>query len=331
MNISAIQTVLSSLSKRRVLVIGDVMLDHYLSGRIERISPEAPVPVVEVLHEEYRLGGAANVALNLQSLGAQAILIGITGDDRDGQQFQELLQQSGIQTKGIHIVANRPTTVKTRIMAKQQQIVRVDREICTEIKAAEQRAILKRIKVAIPTVDAVIIEDYDKGLLTSSLIHQILELCKAHDKQVTVDPKFQHFFNYAGVTVFKPNFKELQSNLGITIVTENDFVEAAATLQERINCDHLVITRGSKGLTIFSKGKHPIQLPTFAKEVFDVSGAGDTVISVLTLGMAAGLPIREAALLANHAAGVVCGKMGTSSVTSEEILASLLDHQKVHA
>lgn len=331
MNISAIQTVLSSLSKRRVLVIGDVMLDHYLSGRIERISPEAPVPVVEVLHEEYRLGGAANVALNLQSLGAQAILIGIIGDDRDGQQFQELLQQSGIQTKGIHIVANRPTTVKTRIMAKQQQIVRVDREICTEIKAAEQRAILKRIKVAIPTVDAVIIEDYDKGLLTSSLIHQILELCKAHDKQVTVDPKFQHFFNYAGVTVFKPNFKELQSNLGITIVTENDFVEAAATLQERINCDHLVITRGSKGLTIFSKGKHPIQLPTFAKEVFDVSGAGDTVISVLTLGMAAGLPIREAALLANHAAGVVCGKMGTSSVTSEEILASLLDHQKVHA
>lgn len=331
MNISAIQTVLSSLSKRRVLVVGDVMLDHYLSGRIERISPEAPVPVVEVLHEEYRLGGAANVALNLQSLGAQAILIGITGDDRDGQQFQELLQQSGIQTKGIHIVANRPTTVKTRIMAKQQQIVRVDREICTEIKAAEQRAILKRIKVAIPTVDAVIIEDYDKGLLTSSLIHQILELCKAHDKQVTVDPKFQHFFNYAGVTVFKPNFKELQSNLGITIVTENDFVEAAATLQERINCDHLVITRGSKGLTIFSKGKHPIQLPTFAKEVFDVSGAGDTVISVLTLGMAAGLPIREAALLANHAAGVVCGKMGTSSVTSEEILASLLDHQKVHA
>lgn len=331
MNISAIQTVLSSLSKRRVLVIGDVMLDHYLSGRIERISPEAPVPVVEVLHEEYRLGGAANVALNLQSLGAQAILIGIIGDDRDGQQFQELLQQSGIQTKGIHIVASRPTTVKTRIMAKQQQIVRVDREICTEIKAAEQRAILKRIKVAIPTVDAVIIEDYDKGLLTSSLIHQILELCKAHDTQVTVDPKFQHFFNYEGVTVFKPNFKELQSNLGITIVTENDFVEAAATLQERINCDHLVITRGSKGLTIFSKGKHPIQLPTFAKEVFDVSGAGDTVISVLTLGMAAGLPIREAALLANHAAGVVCGKMGTSSVTSEEILASLLDHQKVHA
>jgi D-glycero-beta-D-manno-heptose-7-phosphate kinase len=328
MDIKELKSILEMFKKRKILVIGDVMLDHYIYGSVERISPEAPVPVLEVNKEEYRLGGSGNVAENLMSLGATVKIVGLIGNDHAGKQLVRLFKKKGIDATGLLISEIRPTTLKTRIIAHQQQIVRIDKEDHSDISPELEKQVLDMVKSHLNQIDAIIIEDYNKGLLTKQLIENIILVGNDTKKLIAVDPKFKNFFAYRNCTVFKPNFPELQKNLGVLIETEEQFHQAVGVLENKINAKYLVITRGDKGLSVFSKENDMITIPTFAREIFDVSGAGDTVISTLTLGLASGCDLRIAATIANHAAGVVCGKMGTSVAYPQEIINSVQDTRK---
>ena len=320
-----IHSILESFNTRRIAVIGDIMLDEYLWGRVQRISPEAPVPVVEIQKEEYRLGGAANVALNLASLGARVELVGICGKDQQARKLQQMLRQRKMSLQGIFEDDSRPTTLKTRIGASSQQIVRLDRELCDELDPALQNKIGEYLKKLIPACDAVIIEDYDKGLLNAALISEILSLAKQNRIPVAVDPKQKNFGLYTGVDIFKPNFGEMQGYLNQRFNQPEDFILAAQTLQRAIQIKHLVVTRGSEGIYVFGSKGERRHLPSFAREVFDVSGAGDTVISALTLAYLYQSDIFGAALVANHAAAVVVAKHGTATATPAEIRESVHD------
>lgn len=320
-----IHSILESFNTRRIAVIGDIMLDEYLWGRVQRISPEAPVPVVEIQKEEYRLGGAANVALNLASLGARVELVGICGKDQQARKLQQMLRQRKMSLQGIFEDDSRPTTLKTRIGASSQQIVRLDRELCDELDPALQNKIREYLKKLIPACDAVIIEDYDKGLLNATLISEILSLAKQNRIPVAVDPKQKNFGLYTGVDIFKPNFGEMQGYLNQRFNQPEDFILAAQTLQRAMQIKHLVVTRGSEGIYVFGSKGERRHLPSFAREVFDVSGAGDTVISALTLAYLYQSDIFGAALVANHAAAVVVAKHGTATATPAEIRESVHD------
>ncbi|MDP3115212.1 MAG: D-glycero-beta-D-manno-heptose-7-phosphate kinase [Candidatus Cloacimonadaceae bacterium] len=309
----------------KVIVLGDIMLDHYVRGRVERISPEAPVPVIEVQNVEYRLGGAANVALNLHSLGAGVQLIGICGNDSAGIELLKQMADRNMDSAGIITLEKRPTTLKTRITAANQQIVRIDYEDKTEIPEELQDQILQILEVMLDQADALIIEDYNKGLLTGRVIKSAISLCRERGIPVAVDPKQKHFFDYLNVDIFKPNYSEMQTNLGTSFDTEEEFLAAAKHLRERIDAKYLIVTRGAKGMSIFGESIEAVHLPTCAREVFDVSGAGDTVISVLAIAYAVLRDILTAAETANHAAGVVCGKQGTAAVSPQEILESYHD------
>lgn len=308
---------------KKILVIGDVMLDHYVWGKVERISPEAPVPVLQAINEEYRLGGAANVALNLRALGAEAILYGISGADQSGDILRERLNLAGISDANIFRDDQRRTTLKTRMSSVNQQVLRIDYEDLADISSDLEQEIAKRLEETIPGVDGIIIEDYNKGLLTQSLIRMIISTATEAGIPVAVDPKQKNFFEYHGVDIFKPNYQEMQKNLGQNFADQAEFELKARELKERMNCAQLVVTRGAKGLYIFDGQPEPRHIPTFAREVYDVSGAGDTVISALMLAYTSGCGIYEAAIIANHAAGVVCGKQGTACVSPEEIIRSI--------
>jgi rfaE bifunctional protein kinase chain/domain len=320
--------ILKGFVSKKILVLGDIMLDHYIWGKVDRISPEAPVPVLDVQNEEYRLGGAANVALNLRALGAQVYLCGVVGDDEAGEKIKALLKMESIDSSAVIIGKKRPTTLKTRIGAVNQQIVRLDREQRLDISAELETAIIKAMQKVIPLIDAVIIEDYNKGLLTEKIISEILKAAGKQGKLISVDPKQKNFFAYKKVDVFKPNYSEMQKNLGVIFEQEADFNKQAVLLKKKLQCKNLVVTRGEKGLYIYSDDSRSHQIPTFAREVFDVSGAGDTVISALTLALCEGCDIRTAAIIANHAAGVVCAKMGTAVATTEEIRQSYNEHKQ---
>jgi rfaE bifunctional protein kinase chain/domain len=320
--------ILKGFVSKKILVLGDIMLDHYIWGKVDRISPEAPVPVLDVQNEEYRLGGAANVALNLRALGAQVYLCGVVGDDEAGKKIKALLKMESIDSSAVIIGKKRPTTLKTRIGAVNQQIVRLDREQRLDISAELETAIIKAMQKVIPLIDAVIIEDYNKGLLTEKIISEILKAAGKQGKLISVDPKQKNFFAYKKVDVFKPNYSEMQKNLGVIFEQEADFNKQAVLLKKKLQCKNLVVTRGEKGLYIYSDDSRSHQIPTFAREVFDVSGAGDTVISALTLALCEGCDIRTAAIIANHAAGVVCAKMGTAVATIEEIRQSYNEHKQ---
>lgn len=324
-DLQKLKDILDSFSQRRIMVLGDVMLDQYLWGKVQRISPEAPVPIIEVQSEEYRLGGAANVALNLAALGAGVELIGVCGKDNHAKNMKKLLQKSKLNTAGIFTDANRPTTLKTRIGAASQQIVRIDMEDTKVITGELRQEILAYIRGLLPKCDALIIEDYDKGLLGSDLIKEVLHLCKKQKVPVAVDPKQLNFTCYKSVDIFKPNYAELQSSIGRKLLTEDEFHNAAAKLRKEMSAKFLVVTRGSKGMYIFGESSIPKHLPSFAREVFDVSGAGDTVISVLCLAYLADKDIESAALIANHAAAVVVAKHGTATADIEEIWDSIND------
>jgi D-glycero-beta-D-manno-heptose-7-phosphate kinase len=323
-----LEHILEGFITKKILVLGDIMLDHYIWGSVERISPEAPVPVLDVHKEEYRLGGAANVALNLKALGAQVYLCGVLGKDATGSLVRNLLKKNGINQEALIIEAKRPTTRKTRIGAANQQIVRIDHEHRLDISALTEARIIEKLDALLPDLDAVIIEDYNKGLLTETLISKTIKAVRKHHKLITVDPKHKNFFAYSGVDVFKPNYSELQKTLARSFETETEFDLQARQLKTRIKCKNLVITRGEKGLYVYSDGGKVHHIPTFAREVFDVSGAGDTVISALTLALSEGCDIETAAFIANHAAGVVCGKKGTATATISEIRKSCHEHKK---
>ncbi len=317
-----IKDILKEFSSKRILVLGDVMLDHYVWGNVERISPEAPVPVLEAQSEEIRLGGAANVALNIRSLGAEALLVGVIGQDPPAETMKNLLKERGIGGGYLVTDPDRSTTLKTRIGAVNQQILRIDYESKTEIPSEVSEKLTSLLGKLLPECDALIIEDYNKGLLTRELIHAALRIARIYKVPVAVDPKLNNFLAYRNVDIFKPNYKEIQSILAKSFRDDGEFYQAALDLRRDMEVKNLIVTRGGMGMYIFDGDGTPLHLPTVARQVYDVSGAGDTVISALTLAYAAGADIKLAAQLANHAAGVVCGIKGTASVSPEEIIAS---------
>jgi len=295
---------------RKVIVLGDLMLDRYVWGTVNRISPEAPVPVVEVTNETTRLGGAANVAHNLYSLGATPIPIGVIGDDQPGQQLTALMQSLNFSTDNLIVDKFRPTVVKTRIIANDQHVVRADRESRHAINTAISQQVFEAVKKNLEQADAIIIEDYNKGLLTARLIRDVIDLANQQARIITVDPKFDNFFEYKSVTLFKPNRKEAEAALGIKINSDEALKNACQYLIERLQCQALLITLGPRGMCLMDLEGKFLQIPTKARKVHDVSGAGDTVISTLTLALAAGANLKEAITIANYAAGAVCSEVG---------------------
>ncbi|HOQ80847.1 MAG TPA: D-glycero-beta-D-manno-heptose-7-phosphate kinase [Candidatus Cloacimonadota bacterium] len=318
-----VKKVFKKFAKQKIAVIGDLMLDHYLWGTVDRISPEAPVPVVDIKREEYRLGGAANVISNITSLNAIADAYGICGQDKYAEILENLLDEIGVNKKFIIADHSRPTTLKSRIMAGHQQVTRCDFEKRHYLSEEVENKLLEKLEENVNSYSAIILEDYNKGLLSERIITETIKLAQKHNIPVTVDPKFINFFNYKEVDVFKPNLNELQKNLGIEIHSEDQLRNAAKEIFQRINPKYLVVTRGEKGLIIFNRKMEEYIIPTFAREVFDVSGAGDTMISVLTICLACNCDIKEAAIIANHASGAVCGKIGISPVTQKDIELSI--------
>lgn len=326
-----LEEIFNNFNFKKIGILGDLMLDRYLWGNVNRISPEAPVPVVEIDDESNRLGGAANVAHNVKSLGAIVKIFGIVGDDDDGKILYDLLSKYGFNTDGILKDKNRPTTVKTRVIANKQHVVRVDREDRREITKDIEEKILEVFKSNLNDLDAVIIEDYNKGLVTKSLINSIVELCNINGIIVNVDPKFNNFFEYKNVTVFKPNRKETEEALGIKLTDENSYKLAAEKLSNILNAKYIIITRGEEGMSIRLNDGEFITIPTTARKVADVSGAGDTVISTLTVAMAAGANVHEAAILANTAGGIVCGEVGIVPIQKDilyEVLLEDMNHKQ---
>lgn len=308
---------------KKIAVLGDIMIDHYIIGSVSRISPEAPVPILEGLTDEYRLGGAANVAANISCLDAKTYLISVLGEDSNSLVLIDLLKKKNIDTSYIVSDKNRPTTIKTRITSKKQQIVRVDREVTTPISSDIEDIIIANFTKIVTEIDALVIEDYNKGLLTKRVIESVIKIAKEHKVLITVDPKVDNFFTYKGVDVFKPNLIELSKNMNAKINNERDLHNIAWKLFDEIEARYLIVTLGEKGMLIFERDKNIFSLPSYAREVFDVSGAGDTVISTLTLAMTLTDSVLESAIIANHAAGIVCGKQGTSPTSWQEIRESV--------
>ena len=311
-----------NFSRTGILVIGDLMVDRYIWGKVRRISPEAPVPVVEVSDENMLLGGAANVAHNILSLGGKVFIAGAVGRDNTGKILINMFQEMGFNTDGIVIDGNRPTTVKTRVIAHSQQVVRFDREVKSDVSRSTVTSILKYVKDRLPEIKGIIISDYSKGLITKSLVRKIIDMA-GPKIFVTVDPKIGHFDYYKGAGLITPNINEASFSSGIDIEDDNSLIRAGKALLKKLQCRAVMITRGEDGMTLFEKTGKVTNIPTCAREVYEVSGAGDTVIATLTLCHSAGLKLKDAAIIANHAAGVVVGKIGTAVVTRKEILHSM--------
>ncbi|MBN1638962.1 MAG: D-glycero-beta-D-manno-heptose-7-phosphate kinase [Ignavibacteriales bacterium] len=304
---------------KTIAVIGDLMIDGYFWGVVNRISPEAPVSIVEVDEEFFRFGGAANVALNILKLSGIPIPIGVVGNDNNTDIFNSLLYEAGIKKDGIFVDDERPTTCKTRVIAANQQIVRIDKENKHPISDNIQKQIIGFFKKNISSIDGVILQDYNKGVLTKELIQEIIRITNSNNKILTVDPKYDNFFEYKNVTVFKPNKKETESVLGIKIDSQEKLKNAGNELLTRLNAKYILITMGAEGIALFEKDKPLIQIPTKARNVADVSGAGDTVISTLTLALCAGADISEAAYIANYAGGLVCEEVGIVPIELEKL------------
>ncbi|MFN7950027.1 MAG: D-glycero-beta-D-manno-heptose-7-phosphate kinase [Blastocatellia bacterium] len=317
--------ILDRFNGRRLLVPGDLMLDEFIWGEVRRISPEAPVPVVEVRRESWHLGGAGNVVSNLAALGAQAVPIGVIGDDAAAARLRDQFAERGIESGGLVCDAARPTTRKTRIVAHSQQMVRADRESRAPVSSEIENAVIAVFNDLIAAADAVVVSDYDKGLLTPRVLQSILAAAEQARKPVCLDPKIRNFAHYRPVTVITPNQAEAERATGLEITDEKSLLAAAQRIREMLDCPHVLITRGEHGLSLLSENDSFIHIPTVAREVYDVTGAGDTVIATLALAIAAGAQVAEAAVIANHAAGIVVGKVGTATASRAELAAALQD------
>ena len=314
--------ILERFRAARLLVVGDLMLDEFVWGKVSRISPEAPVPVVWVSRESAMPGGAANVANNLRALGGQVTVVGVAGDDAGGRRLREELAARGINTRGL-LTVERPTTVKTRVIAHHQQVVRVDRENPEPLPARVTGQLIKTIEGLLGDVDGIIIEDYGKGVITRDLLAAVVPAVRKRNKLATVDPKEEHFELYRGVTALTPNRAEAGAGVGRELATDADVRNAGRELLRRLGCEGLLITLGEEGMWLFERGGHEARIPTVAREVFDVAGAGDTVIAAFTLALASGASMEQAAHLANQAAGIVVGKLGVAVVTPKELQQAL--------
>lgn len=302
-----------------ILVIGDIILDSYIWGNVEKICPEAPVPVVEVTRKSFMLGGAANVVSNLRTLGAQVSLCGVIGKDEAGDEVKHQLKQMNVDSDGVVSDRERLTSQKTRVVAIHHQIVRFDQEVKIPIPKEISDRIFTFLDKKWEMFDAVIVSDYAKGMIVSPLLEKIRELNSKCPKFISVDPKEQNMEHYKQMTLITPNKKEASFVFGKKIETDEDLKEAGRKMMHHLQCENLVITLGAEGMALLQRNGGFLKIPTFAKEVFDVSGAGDTVVSVLTLAMCTGAELSQAVVLANFAAGVVVGKVGTASVTLEEL------------
>ncbi len=327
LSIQRVKSLSGQLQQQRILVLGDLMLDEFIWGTVERISPEAPVPVVQVARESAFPGGAANVARNLADFGAHVIVGGMIGKDAAGTKLLSRLKESRISTDAIIAVDEFDTIVKTRIIAQHQQMVRVDREKKRKITQPEIDDLLCKLWDGIRDIDAIIIEDYGKGFVTQALVDQIFALAANHLKIVTVDPNPNNPLDWAGAVLVKPNRKEAFAAVGLPIDEDHDIKEIGEVLLEKWQVNSLLITLGEEGMMLFDPPEAPYKIPTRAREVYDVSGAGDTVIAYYTMAIAAGLPAVQAAEIANHAAGVVVGKLGTATLTADELVQSFDEHE----
>lgn len=315
---------ISTFPSKNILLVGDVGVDEYIMGSVKRISPEAPVPVLDVQSEDKRLGLAANVAQNIVSLGGQVQLVSVIGSDSGAEILKKLLDQSQVGTSALVVDETRPTTRKTRVMTGHHHLVRVDHEIKKNLSLSTEQKILEKIEALIPHCDAIVMEDYAKGIFSINLVEKIVALAKKYGKYLMVDPhqtKFAEF--YKGVDLIKPNYSEA---LALTKIQEEDIEDATErvfkvgrTLQKMTGASDVVLTQGQDGMSIFSSNADPVQVPTFAKKVFDVTGAGDTVIAALALGVCSGLKLAEACVLANYAAGLVVAKVGCVPCNLEEL------------
>ncbi|MBI4432799.1 MAG: D-glycero-beta-D-manno-heptose-7-phosphate kinase [Candidatus Omnitrophica bacterium] len=320
LNFARLSQVISRFNKAKVLVVGDLILDEFIWGKVSRISPEAPVPVVWVDSENFMPGGASNVANNIRCLGGEAHLAGVVGDDSRGEILRSQLHKKGVNCEGVFTDHKRPTTQKTRVIAHHQQVVRIDREELQPVPDSVLDQILDFIRKKITEVDALIIEDYGKGVIVERLVRESVKMAKSHNRVITVDPKESHFSYYKGVTTITPNHHEAASMVGFTIKDDYTLEKAGQKLLEKLKGESILITLGEDGMALFQQGRKMEKIPTVAQEVFDVSGAGDTVISAYTLARASKATASEAAHISNCAAGIVVGKVGVAVTSQEELL-----------
>jgi rfaE bifunctional protein kinase chain/domain len=311
-----LDALLDAARGRRVAIVGDAMLDVYLRGDVERISPEAPVPVVRVRERKHALGGAANVAQNVAAAGASCALIAAVGDDHAGRTLRAMLSDVERDASSLVQVA-RPTTQKTRVLARAQQVVRFDEEEDADLDGVDSERMVTAVAAAVATADALVLEDYNKGVLVPRVIEGAIQVARSRNIPIIVDPKYRNFFSYRGATVFKPNRRELEAAMGAAV--DLDHPEALPATFERLGVEHLLLTLGERGMALISADGEVKRIPTTARDVYDVVGAGDTVTAYLATSLAAGATAYEAAVVANFAAGVEVGKLGAATVTPDEI------------
>ncbi|MBI3593312.1 MAG: D-glycero-beta-D-manno-heptose-7-phosphate kinase [Nitrospirae bacterium] len=324
--------IINHFRSKKILIIGDLILDRYIFGKVSRISPEAPVPVVDVVSEAFLLGGATNVANNIIALGGKASIAGIVGRDNAGRVLKQLLEERDINIDGV-IEDKRPTTVKTRVVAHNQQMVRFDREDRKRLEGKNLTLLLNYVKKAIHEHDAIIVSDYKKGLVSSQLIKALVRYAGRNNTFIAVDPKVGHFHLYKNVSLITPNLMEAAQGSGVEIKDEKSLLKAGKTLMNKLSCKAVLVTRGEEGMSLFERTlpKEDIKvthIPTVAKKVFDVTGAGDTVIAAFALAHTAGASMEDAAIIANHAAGIVVGEVGTAAAAPEVLLQSLVSGPK---
>jgi len=313
-----VTAIVNGMPRRRIVVVGDAMLDVYLIGDVDRISPEAPVPVVAVHERRHALGGAGNVAANVAAIGAHVTLVAAIGNDRRAEYLRTEIAAAGIADDALLTVTDRPTTSKTRVVARGQQLLRFDEEEDASLDGGAQDSLIAAVRRALADADAVLIEDYNKGVLTPTVIETVLDIAKTRGIPSVVDPKFRNFFAYHGATVFKPNRPELEAALGAAVDLEH--ADALPQAMERLDVQNLLLTLGQHGMVLIGRDGAWKRIPTVAREVYDVSGAGDTVTAWTGTALAAGASVQEAAELANYAAGIEVGKSGVAVVTREEVL-----------
>lgn len=317
--------IVRQFSHQRVIVFGDVMLDEFAWGDVTRISPEAPVPVVEIRRESVHLGGAANVLANLVALGACARVVGVVGRDRAGERLQTELSEAGALRVGESLIVDesRPSTVKTRIIAHNQLVVRADRERRTPVDAQTEGRIISVLRKALKEADAFVVSDYDKGAVTPRILAEILPLARKRGIPVLIDPKIRNFDCYRPATLVTPNHHEAQRLTNTEDETDEGMARAAHLIRKRLECESVLITRGQSGMLLLEADGEPVYVGTVAREVYDVTGAGDTVIATIASALSAKASLLEAAMLANYAAGIVVGKIGTATATADELLGSI--------
>jgi D-beta-D-heptose 7-phosphate kinase/D-beta-D-heptose 1-phosphate adenosyltransferase len=323
MKMGKLAALLERFKGRSVVVVGDIMLDEYIFGKVSRISPEAPVPVVEVGSRRYILGGAANVANNIIAFGGTASLVGVIGDDEAGQTVLDLIKESGLNSQGIVACKDRKTSLKTRIIAHNQQVLRIDNETKMLISSDAGSLILEKTKNMVSEADAVLISDYAKGVISGRLVQDGIIAGVGDNTPIISDPKGSDYGKYKGVTLITPNCQEAQTASGIEILDAESLDRAGKMLLNKVECKAVLITMGEKGMSLYSHDAEPLHISATTSEVYDVTGAGDTVAGFLALGMAVGMNLKITAFLANYAAGLVVRKLGTSTVTLAEMIKSV--------